>query len=524
MNPKDEAICCGARSPRLTTAICVLTAVLWAGPIGGRDCQAQTSAATDQEHWYLIELDGETAGYEVISVRQDSSRSARGESSHQRKTVLRIQRQEQSLSLTAILRVQTTPDHRIRSWALQRSSADGSFSNSSGVWSAEERGFRVRQSASDNELLVTIPDGIAPRSPVFSTWLGMARTESRGANEFVFFPENAAAYPMEMATRRVSDNYSEVRKFGYLTETRIWPVGYPDLDTLVLQTPDAETVRMEQTVLGKPLVFRRTDVFTALGVESAQGLDIQLASVIPVIGAFPTDSQTKSVRLHVSSSDSEDLLLPHSARQQVTASEDGGLFVICSRESTTPDTPGRIPQSGSPTNEYLAAGRWIDWKSGYVMQAAAISVSGSARVRETALQLASLVRRKMQLSPFSTQLLPASVICRRWQGDCTEHAIVLCALLRSRGIPCRPAAGFLFVPQLNAYVPHMWVEYQDQNTWQLLDSSQPPDISLLRYLKVADAALAGESESGVAMFAGLLDFVGRAKIEVLPESEFGRSR
>lgn len=525
VKPKDDAISRSRSLSKLPTAISFLIVMSSLIPLDGRHCYAQISAATDQEDWFLIELDGAAAGYEVISVRQERSRSAEPSGSHQRKTVLRIRRQEQSLSLTAVLSVRTSSDDRIRSWELQRSSADGSFRSSSGVWSAADRGFRIRQSDSDDELLATVPDGIAPRSPVFSTWLGKRPADGREAtHEQVFFPESAAAYPMAIQTRRVSDDYSEVRKFGYLTETRIWPVDYPDLDTVVLQTPEAQTVRMEQTVLGKPLVFRRTDAFTALGVESAQGLDIQLASVIPVIGSFPTGSQAESVRLRISSSGSEDLFLPNSDSQKVFSGEGGGLMVICGRVAGVPDNTSRALKSGSVADEYLAAGRWIDWNSGYVMRAAAISVSGAARTGESALQLASLVRRKMQLSPFSTQLLPASVICRRWQGDCTEHAIVLCALLRSRGIACRPVAGFLFVPPLNAYVPHMWVEYRDRTTWQLLDSSQPTDISPLRYLKVADAALAGESESGVAMFSGLLDFVGRTTIEILPEPESSGSR
>lgn len=122
----------------------------------------------------------------------------------------------------------------------------------------------------------------------------------------------------------------------------------------------------------------------------------------------------------------------------------------------------------------------------------------------------------MRFSPFSTTLQPASAVAKSLRGDCTEHAVLLCALLRSQGIPARVALGFVYVPNPDSFVPHMWTEAFLDGKWIPFDSTRGPDGVGLTHLKVTDSALSDEIGSGTVLFVPLLNFLGRATIDVAP--------
>ena len=63
----------------------------------------------------------------------------------------------------------------------------------------------------------------------------------------------------------------------------------------------------------------------------------------------------------------------------------------------------------------------------------------------------------------------ASVVAERHEGDCTEHAVLSAALLRSLGFPSHVVTGVALVQierQLMAF-GHAWAEYHDGQAWQL---------------------------------------------------------
>jgi len=59
---------------------------------------------------------------------------------------------------------------------------------------------------------------------------------------------------------------------------------------------------------------------------------------------------------------------------------------------------------------------------------------------------------------LSTNLDSALAIARAKVGDCTEHARLLVALCRGVGLPAREVAGLTWVPSLQGFGYHAWVE------------------------------------------------------------------
>jgi len=118
---------------------------------------------------------------------------------------------------------------------------------------------------------------------------------------------------------------------------------------------------------------------------------------------------------------------------------------------------------------------------------------------------------------FRSSLTPSGEIAGSLSGDCTEYAVLLAALIRSEGIPARVVVGFVYLTNPESFVPHMWTEARIDGVWLPLDVTLAKGIVGLTHLKVADSALSDDIGSGPVLFIPLLDFLGRATVESVPQ-------
>lgn len=111
---------------------------------------------------------------------------------------------------------------------------------------------------------------------------------------------------------------------------------------------------------------------------------------------------------------------------------------------------------------------------------------------------------------------PASVVARRREGDCTEHAVLLAALARMFGIPARVVNGFALVQGeggLRAF-GHAWVEVHEGGAWRLADASGVEALAPV-YLPIQTARDEGPSMG--LLVSGDLGVLNVRAIEVAPE-------
>lgn len=77
----------------------------------------------------------------------------------------------------------------------------------------------------------------------------------------------------------------------------------------------------------------------------------------------------------------------------------------------------------------------------------------------------------------------ASVVARSRAGDCTEHAVLLTALLRMYGYPARTVVGvFVSLHDRAMAYGHAWAEYHDGDGWAGLDGTRVADALDARYI------------------------------------------
>lgn len=113
------------------------------------------------------------------------------------------------------------------------------------------------------------------------------------------------------------------------------------------------------------------------------------------------------------------------------------------------------------------------------------------------------IRRKDLGSAFAS----ASEALATRSGDCTEHAALLAALLRSQGIPARVATGVVsadrFAGSTNVFAWHMWTQAIIDGQWVDLDATLPG-----RAFHPGHLLLGTSSQSGGVMDPALIEVAG----------------
>ncbi len=118
-----------------------------------------------------------------------------------------------------------------------------------------------------------------------------------------------------------------------------------------------------------------------------------------------------------------------------------------------------------PTDADLETSSMIDHESGAVrklMDHALPESDVEMSDTQKATQLRAFVHRHIDEKDLSVGLATAGQVAATAQGDCTEHAVLLTALLRAHGIPARTVTGLLYVEEFlnqeGVFGYHMWTQ------------------------------------------------------------------
>ncbi|MFT3685994.1 MAG: transglutaminase-like domain-containing protein [Phycisphaerales bacterium] len=150
---------------------------------------------------------------------------------------------------------------------------------------------------------------------------------------------------------------------------------------------------------------------------------------------------------------------------------------------------------------------------------------GDTKGHLAAEKLRRFVHSYISEKDLSVGFATASEVARSKTGDCTEHAVLLAAVLRAAGIPSRCCSGLVYVDQLvgqkRIFGYHMWtqalLEQPDGSfAWQNLDATLPDGTPYdAAHILLSVSALGeGEMQNFLVTTAPL---IGRLKIEVVDQ-------
>jgi len=137
------------------------------------------------------------------------------------------------------------------------------------------------------------------------------------------------------------------------------------------------------------------------------------------------------------------------------------------------------------------------------------AAGNAATPRERALNMRRWVYRYIRSKDFTVGFASAKEAAISRRGDCTEHSVLLAALLRADGIPSRVAAGLVYFQGRFGY--HMWTE-AFLNDWTALDASMNQEVVDATHIKLAESNLASGQET-VGLIP-MVNIVGSLRVSV----------
>lgn len=142
---------------------------------------------------------------------------------------------------------------------------------------------------------------------------------------------------------------------------------------------------------------------------------------------------------------------------------------------------------------------------------AAQVLPGERNVWKLAKALEQYVADTVEATNLTQAVASAAEVAESKQGDCTEHAVLLAALCRARGIPARVVVGLVYVPSLGGFGYHMWNEVAAGEHWLPLDATRPNE-TFAGHLKLLDTNLAGAN--AYSSFLPVFQVMGRLEISL----------
>ena len=123
------------------------------------------------------------------------------------------------------------------------------------------------------------------------------------------------------------------------------------------------------------------------------------------------------------------------------------------------------------------ANDWLQSDAPPIVKLAADAVGDAKTPREQMQRLETFVRGYITNKNLSVGYASALEVAKNPEGDCTEHAVLLAALGRARGIATRVVDGLAYVDSYagNRYVfvPHAWAQAYVDGHWQSFDAALP---------------------------------------------------
>ena len=97
----------------------------------------------------------------------------------------------------------------------------------------------------------------------------------------------------------------------------------------------------------------------------------------------------------------------------------------------------------------------------------------------------------------------ASIVAKRRQGDCSEHAVLTAAIARLYGIPARVTVGIALLSDGKGFAAygHAWAEMQEAGTWVVADAAMLEQAANVRYIPMG--LMEDEGMGYVMSLAGL---------------------
>lgn len=185
--------------------------------------------------------------------------------------------------------------------------------------------------------------------------------------------------------------------------------------------------------------------------------------------------------------------------------------------------PVAAPEEDAKNEAYLASTSMLRHDDPEVRKLAEKATAGMGPEKPARAEaMRKFVEKYVKTKDLDVGFASASEVARTRHGDCSEHGVLLAALLRADGIPARVVSGLVYVESAEGasggiFGYHMWaqalLERDGKHVWVDLDGTLPgPRAFDATHIALATSAL-GEGEEATSL-ATILPLMGRLSIKV----------
>jgi transglutaminase-like putative cysteine protease len=159
----------------------------------------------------------------------------------------------------------------------------------------------------------------------------------------------------------------------------------------------------------------------------------------------------------------------------------------------------------------------IDGSDEQIIDLAKVATRGEGRAAANRAEaMRRFVGRYVRNFDFSVGFASASEVARTRQGDCTEHAVLLAAMLKADGIPARVVNGLVYIEAMlghrHVFGYHMWTQAWIDGRWVDLDATlDRPAFDAAHIALSASDLDDGVTDSGMIQMLALF---GRLSIDL----------
>ena len=262
-------------------------------------------------------------------------------------------------------------------------------------------------------------------------------------------------------------------------------------------------------MLGGIEIYRTTR--EAAKAQSDGQFDIVKATLVKV-RAIPRPESTREVLYRITATgkgEDASALFPTDRRQAVRRESTTTALLTVRRAG--PDAGPAGP--AAVDDKFLRANPLVNSEDPKVVELMNKAIVNARTPWQKAAAIERWVFQNIKEVNYRTAFATASEVAADLAGDCTEHSVLMAAMCRAAGIPCRVVTGLLYAEPLGGFGGHMWNEVYVNGRWVALDSAWDQSEVDAVHLKLSDTSLDGTTPFDALL--PILQVSGKIKIEPL---------
>lgn len=479
---------------------------------------AQSNAPKSDEVWQVIYFGEERIGYSHASESnavEDNRSIIRSET----ETHLALKRFGQDLKIVTVLNVDELPTGELLAFKFEMRNPPASSTRITGQLAAKENNpnqqeLVIETTTAGRKHQSKLPWDPEIKSPVYQDRL--LRDNPLKPGEVRTFKTYVPELNKLSTVRLTADNYETVSLLGNqskkLLRVRVDQTAAPEIVVRAFLDEHGNALKTESPFLGMSMLTYVVSKEEALKALTGAELDIAVNTLVhvPLIRNAHRTSKVE-YKITIPGEDPSKYVVADGT-QRVEKLKDSTISLTVSAVAM-PETALRA----TAANEYLEPSQFVQSQDYRVKEHAQRAAAGESNPARAALRMEKYVHDKLKSKNFSTALASAAEVAESMEGDCTEHAVLLAAMLRAQQIPSRIAVGLVYVERQSCFGGHMWTEAKIGETWVPLDATLGRGGIGAAHIKLVESSFSDEGAAPVTAFLPLLNVLGNIQIEVVSQ-------